>query len=365
MTATDKDNKSGVNLVKFYSNAPGTVTVIGAFRNVARGHAIQSIDFRPATGQLYAVSTNKPGKKVQLYTVNLATAECTLVGSGFDLDGDHKFVTIDFNPVTDRIRLITAKGKPRDANNYRVNPNTGALEAEDTRLAFAGSSPRFGKTDYTVVGIAHSNNTAGATQTTLYGWDLFDDALLTIGGANGVPSPDGGLMFTLQTPSSSVAKSPGVDMDISGATGTLYVAHDDNSRHTDMGLYIRNKTTGVEAFVGDFPSRQQVADISVFNGPIPTLVDGMVAEDYVTLTGRVMTADGSGIRNATITVTGNSLKEPIVIVTGPFGYYTIGGLTPGETYVVTVGSQRFTFARPSRVISLLDSVEDADFTAAP
>jgi hypothetical protein len=83
----------------------------------------------------------------------------------------------------------------------------------------------------------------------------------------------------------------------------------------------------------------------------------------VSLSGRVTTADGAGIRNARVTITGNSLPEPRVVTTGSFGYYSFDGLTAGETYVVTVNSQRYTFQVPSRVYTLIDNIVDADFTA--
>ena len=83
------------------------------------------------------------------------------------------------------------------------------------------------------------------------------------------------------------------------------------------------------------------------------------------ISGRVTTADGRGIRNANVVITGNSLAEPRVVTTGSFGYFTFDGIATGETYVVTVNSQRYTFTTPSRVISLVDNVVDADFIADP
>ncbi|MFN0278168.1 MAG: Calx-beta domain-containing protein [Pyrinomonadaceae bacterium] len=83
------------------------------------------------------------------------------------------------------------------------------------------------------------------------------------------------------------------------------------------------------------------------------------------ISGRVMTAGGFGIRNAKIVVTGNSLVEPRVVTTGSFGYFMFEGLATGETYVVTVNSRRYTFSTPSRVINLVDNVVDADFIADP
>jgi hypothetical protein len=85
----------------------------------------------------------------------------------------------------------------------------------------------------------------------------------------------------------------------------------------------------------------------------------------VSLSGRVTTAEGAGIRNARVVITGDSLPEPLVVTTGSFGYYSFEGLTAGETYVVTVNSQRYTFQVPSRVITLVDNLTGVDFTADP
>lgn len=85
----------------------------------------------------------------------------------------------------------------------------------------------------------------------------------------------------------------------------------------------------------------------------------------VYLGGRVLTADGRGIRNARVVVSGNSLSEQRLAVTSAFGYYGFDGLEAGETYVVTVNSKRFTFTMPSRVVSLRDDLHNADFVADP
>jgi CSLREA domain-containing protein len=87
--------------------------------------------------------------------------------------------------------------------------------------------------------------------------------------------------------------------------------------------------------------------------------------ESASISGRVMTADGQGIRNATVVVTGNLLPAPIVATTGSFGYFTVEGLRAGETYVLAVNSRRYTFSTPTRVITLVDNVADADFVADP
>jgi hypothetical protein len=85
----------------------------------------------------------------------------------------------------------------------------------------------------------------------------------------------------------------------------------------------------------------------------------------VTMSGRVTTADDRGIRNARVVISGDGLREPRVATTGSFGYYSFDGLTAGQTYVVTVNSQRYTFSVPSRVISLVDNLADVNFVANP
>lgn len=83
------------------------------------------------------------------------------------------------------------------------------------------------------------------------------------------------------------------------------------------------------------------------------------------LSGRVTTANGQGIRNAKLLIQSSSLSTPLVAATGSLGYFRFEGLATGERYVVTVYSKRFTFSTPTRVITLVDNVVDADFIADP
>ncbi len=91
----------------------------------------------------------------------------------------------------------------------------------------------------------------------------------------------------------------------------------------------------------------------------------MTTSGQGTISGRVTTADGQGIRNAKVTVTSNSLAASKVAATGSFGYFTFDSLSTGEMYIVTVNSKRYTFSTPSRVISLNENIADADFIAEP
>src|SRR5215203_3808170 len=62
-------------LVRFDSAAPGTVATIGSIAGLQSSEAILGMDFRPATGQLFAL-----GSSSRLYTINKVNGAATLVG---------------------------------------------------------------------------------------------------------------------------------------------------------------------------------------------------------------------------------------------------------------------------------------------
>ncbi len=81
------------------------------------------------------------------------------------------------------------------------------------------------------------------------------------------------------------------------------------------------------------------------------------------ISGRVLTPNGIGIKNATVVLTGGNLTEPVYSRTGTFGYYNFPQVLVGQTYVVTVNSKRFTFSNPSQIVSLQDNLEELDFVS--
>jgi hypothetical protein len=82
----------------------------------------------------------------------------------------------------------------------------------------------------------------------------------------------------------------------------------------------------------------------------------------VSIEGRVTTHFGNGIRNASVVMTEQDGTQHRV-TTGSFGYYRFDDVRAGQTVVVNVVSQRFTFAQPVQVVSVIDNIADLDFTA--
>lgn len=80
----------------------------------------------------------------------------------------------------------------------------------------------------------------------------------------------------------------------------------------------------------------------------------------VEVSGRVLSADGRGVRNATVTITGES-GVARTTVTGRNGTYTFDDVEAGRTYTLGVLSRRYSFA--SRVVEITDNVGNLDFIA--
>ncbi len=98
-----------------------------------------------------------------------------------------------------------------------------------------------------------------------------------------------------------------------------------------------------------------LSPFAVVNGFAPTVAS-------VAISGRVITANGSGIRGVNVSLT-NSNGEVFRAVTGTFGYYRFENLPVGEIYILSISAKRYSFANRTRVINLNDELTDADFIA--
>lgn len=148
----------------FKAASPDKATQINTIWGLKPGQRLVGMDFRPNTGELFALGYDANSKQALLYTINVITAQAKPVGNTpitLDLgDGDH--VTFDFNPTVDRIRVMGA-----NRTNYRLNPNNGAIAAVDGTLKYNSSDRNAGRFPRVIAG-AYSNSFIGTTSTTLY-----------------------------------------------------------------------------------------------------------------------------------------------------------------------------------------------------
>jgi len=77
----------------------------------------------------------------------------------------------------------------------------------------------------------------------------------------------------------------------------------------------------------------------------------------VAVSGRVVTPDGRGIRNATVTLRAadGSVHR---VTTSSFGFYTFENIASGQSYVIGATTKRYRFA--SRVLQVVDSLAEVD-----
>jgi hypothetical protein len=225
------------NLVTFDSAAPDMILNNVGVTGLQAGEILLGIDRRPADGLLYGL-----GSTSRLYTINTTTGSATQVGSAgaFTLSGTA--FGFDFNPVPDRIRVVST-----DTTNFRLSPNNGALAGTDTPLAYAAGDSGAGITPR-VVGSAYTNNFNGAALTTLFGIDSNRDVLVMQGGPNGAPSPNGGVLTTIGA-GLGFDTSDLVGFDVSGITGTAYASLTAPVGNASQ-LFTIDLGTGVATLVG-------------------------------------------------------------------------------------------------------------------
>ncbi|MBC8097415.1 MAG: DUF4394 domain-containing protein [Akkermansiaceae bacterium] len=238
---------AGNSLLSFDSATPGA-TILRPILGLG-SESLLGIDFRPASGVLFGVSSGE-----RLYTIDTLTGNATVVGgAAFAASPTGTRYGFDFNPTVDRIRLVTDQ-----AENYRLNPNNGALAFTDGILAYNVGDSSFGL-DPRISGAAYINNSPSALSTLLYVIDSQLDILALQNPANsGVLTTIGGL---------GVNTTGDVGFDVSGITGTAYAALTDPADALSK-LYQINLGTGAASLVGTIGGNQSIIGLAA-NVPEP------------------------------------------------------------------------------------------------
>src|SRR3954462_3536753 len=146
------DGKSIVTIDPATRKVTGTTDIKGAA-------SIVGIDVRPADGMLYAVAADGG-----IFTVDAKTGQATAKSKLSETLKAGTTVTVDFNPVADRLRVITS-----DGTNLRVNVDDGKATV-DGALKFKEGDVNAGKMPNVIAG-AYSNSFKGTKATALYDID--------------------------------------------------------------------------------------------------------------------------------------------------------------------------------------------------
>src|SRR5262245_23687913 len=250
---------AGGKLIRFNPGVPGAISSSLSVSGLGSGETLVGIDFRPATGLLFGLSSAN-----RVYSISTKTGAATaigappatafLVGQSFG---------VDFNPTVDRIRTVSDGDQ-----TTRINPNNGAradAPTPDGPLAFAATDPNAGQ-DPNIVGAAYTNNFLGSPATTLYDIDSNLNALVTQGTAVGVTpaiSPNTGQLFTVGPLGAAAGDFNGiVGFDISSETGVA-LASLNMDGGTTTNLFTINLTNGAATLLGAIGGGEIILDIAI------------------------------------------------------------------------------------------------------
>jgi hypothetical protein len=229
---------SSNQLVRFGATSPETVTTVGSITGLQPGEDILGIDFRPATGQLYALGSNS-----RIYTINKFTGAASFVGTlTTPLNGTN--FGFDFNPVADRIRIVSDTEQ-----DLRANPNNGSNVVDGT-LAYSSGDPNAG-VNPTITGAAYTNSFVNTTSTALYDIDTNLDVLVTQNPANS------GMLQTVGPLGFDANNVLGFDH-----TAASNIAYASWTVGGILRFYTVNLTTGAATYIGDI-GNNNITDISV------------------------------------------------------------------------------------------------------
>jgi uncharacterized protein DUF4394 len=234
-------------LLQFSAAAPGSIVTSTFVTGLKPGDSLAGIDYRPATGQLYALGVN--GAQGRVYTINPLTGAATAIGPGFTMPqsqgaGAGKDYGFDFNPSVDKIRVVADS---RD--NFRLNPDTGAVAGADFILSPGAA----------VNSVAYDRSVAGSKVTTLYAIDPAADNLVTIGGIDSSPSPNGGVVRPVGNLGVDATGDTGFDISI-GAEGVAFAALTVNNQ---PGLYSIYLPSGKATLVRTLNVKTPIIDIAI------------------------------------------------------------------------------------------------------
>lgn len=192
-------------ILAFDSGRPDKIDTTVSVRGLPSGESLVQIDYRPATGTYYCLTSEE-----RLCTVNPVTGSVALVSSAKFTTDNLVGPVIDFNPVMDLLRVIAAE------QNLRVNPASAQLTATDTVLKYDNGDVNDDK-EPRLAAIAYDENRRDARSTTLYGLDITTQSLVRIGSKGGAPvAPGTGRLFTVAKLGAEFTANAGFDIEPDG-----------------------------------------------------------------------------------------------------------------------------------------------------
>lgn len=233
------------NIAKYNTMSAETAMAEVTVGGLQGGETILGIDFRPATGELYAL-----GSSSRIYIVNLTTGMARAVNTEPFIPAlAGQVAGFDFNPTVDRIRVVTSTGQ-----NLRLNPETGAVAAVDGDINGAAKA--------SVSGVAYTNSVAGASATTLFDLDPGTQKLYK------QSPPNNGTLVEVGNLGVMASGEAGFDISPNNSVALASIYADGKS-----SLFSIDTLTGAATKLGDFSDA--VKAIAIPTDPVAFAIDEM------------------------------------------------------------------------------------------
>jgi hypothetical protein len=266
---------SNNRLVSFNRSSPQVLGAV-AISGLQAGENILGIDMRPSDGLLYGLSSTG-----RVYTINTtngtATLKSTLMADQNDADMPFTALSgqdfgVDFNPVPDRLRVISDTGQ-----NLRINVDTGATITDGTLRNLGTTTTRTG-----ITGTAYTNSFNAACRTNLFYIDTTNDRLLT------TPDPNAGFVTEVGNLGVDGGTVNGLEI-VTGANGVntalaVLSVPSSSSTSTTQTLYTINLTNGAVTSLGSVTGLNNGETIRGLTAGPPATTPTQLAGNMLALT---------------------------------------------------------------------------------
>ncbi len=241
-----------MELLTVNAGQPGKVLQRTAVTGLPAGESVVGMDYRIAKGVLYVLSSAG-----RLYTLDVPTGVLKPVGTGAGVALQGQLFGVDFNPVADRVRVVSNTGQ-----NIRLHPDTGAMAATDPAPAYAAGDARAG-TKPELVAAGYTYNKTDEKLTTNFAIDRNGGYLVTQGSREGVQpvvSFNTGLLFSVGP--LGIADMVDANMDIADVTGAAFATVTTRSQAASR-LYSLDLASGKATLLGTVGDGSRVIGLAV------------------------------------------------------------------------------------------------------
>ncbi len=269
---------------------------------------IMSIDFRPATGEMYGISNQS-----RIYIINPDNGRTRMVGNGPVMPQISGISGFDFNPVVDRLRIVSS-----DGTNLRINPETGVVIVDGNINGFDNVA---------IAGSAYMNNMAGASSTALYDIDVNSDKLFKQN------PPNNGTLEEVGSLQINVEGEGGFDISPDGVALGLF------RENKKSVLFTIDLTSGQAKKLEKFSKDMEYIGLAIPTNPVAYATNGnnlVIFNPMMESPEVVKTITGLQMGETVVGIDFRPVNGQIFAITNNSGLYTINAASGAATFVATI-----------------------------